>query len=62
MLWRGSLIMFDRETASLWSHVTGKAVGGPLEGHGLTPVPATQAFLTSWQALYPRGRLWASRE
>jgi hypothetical protein len=54
--------MQDRETGSWWNAVTGEALSGPLEGHGVTPVPATQAFLTSWRALYPRGRLWASRE
>jgi hypothetical protein len=47
--------MQDRETGSLWNAVTGEALGGPLEGSGLTPLPATQAFLASWRVLYPRG-------
>jgi hypothetical protein len=50
--------MQDRETGSRWNAVTGEALSGPLEGSGLTPVPATQAFLASWRVLYPRGTLW----
>ena len=31
MLWRDSLVMQDRETETLWSHVTGEAIRGPLK-------------------------------
>jgi hypothetical protein len=37
--------MEDRETGTRWNAVTGEAV-------------STQAYLTSWRALYPRGRSW----
>jgi len=54
----GGWRMVDRETGTRWNAVTGEAVSGPLTGDQLRPVPATQAYLASWQALYPRGRLW----
>jgi len=53
MLWKSSLIMFDRETRSLWSHITGKAVAGPLKGMRLTPVPAVHTTWGLWRANYP---------
>jgi len=53
-LWR----MQDRETASRWNAVTGEALAGPLAGARLPPVPATQAYLSNWRALYPKGRIW----
>ena len=31
-LWNRSLIMMDKETDSLWSHLLGEAMAGPLEG------------------------------
>lgn len=31
MLWKDSLITYDRQTRSLWRHVTGKALKGPLQ-------------------------------
>jgi hypothetical protein len=35
MLLHNSLVMFDRETRSLWSQVTGECLAGPLVGHRL---------------------------
>ncbi len=46
-LYRNSLIMFDRETRTLWSHLLGAAVDGPLEGTRLRFVSAS---LTTWAA------------
>jgi hypothetical protein len=31
-------ILWDRETGSLWNHITGKAVHGPLTGRTLAPI------------------------
>ena len=46
MLWKDSLIMYDRQTRSLWSHVTGKAMKGPLQGTVLTVYPTSMQ--TTW--------------
>lgn len=50
--------MTDRETGSRWNALTGQAVAGPLAGTSLPPVPATQAYLSNWRQLYPRGKIW----
>lgn len=47
------LVMFDRETNSLWAHINGQAVEGPLKGSELTIFPAIQTTWEQWQSAYP---------
>ncbi len=58
-LWKDSLVMYDRETGSYWSHVTGEAMSGPLEGQTLKLVPALITTWAHWKRLYPSGRVLA---
>ena len=53
LLYRDALVMYDRETDTLWSHVDGRALDGPLLGETLQPVPAIHATWKQWKALYP---------
>lgn len=41
-----SLIMYDHQTESLWSHLVGAAVTGPLKGEKLIPL---QSMFTKWE-------------
>jgi len=45
LLYNSDVLLFDRETESLWSQILGKAVSGPLSG---TPLPQLPAFHTTW--------------
>ena len=54
---RNSLIMYDRETHSLWSHLTGGAVEGPLRGARLQVVTATQTSWAAWRRAHPDTRV-----
>ncbi len=56
-LWKDSLIMYDRETGSTWSHVTGAAMDGPLKGTALKLVPALMTTWAHWKRMYPTGRV-----
>ncbi|MCK5378875.1 MAG: DUF3179 domain-containing protein [Acidobacteria bacterium] len=62
MLWRDSLIMMDKETESLWSHVLGKAVKGPMEGSTLKMLPSTQTTWAAWSKAHPKTKLLAKGE
>jgi hypothetical protein len=53
MLWRNSLIMVDRETGTWWSHVTGEALEGDLEGESLEVVTSTQTTWGEWRRAHP---------
>ena len=53
MLFRDALVMFDRETDTLWTHVDGRAIQGPLAGRTLVLVAAIHATWKQWKTLYP---------
>ncbi len=52
-LWKNVLIMYDRQTGSLWSHLMGEAVVGPLTGKRLTMYPAVMLTYAEWKKLHP---------
>jgi hypothetical protein len=52
-LYHESLIMYDRETGSLWSHFLGAAVTGPLEGSRLGFIPAAFTDWGTWLREHP---------
>jgi len=53
MLFRDGLVMYDRETDTLWTQVDGKAVKGSLMGRKLEIVPSVHATWKQWKQLYP---------
>lgn len=53
MLWRDSLVMYDRATHSLWSQVNGKAVAGPMEGRRLEELSSEQTTWGEWKHSHP---------
>jgi hypothetical protein len=55
-----SLIMYDHQTDSLWSHLVGAAVSGPMKGQKLDFL---ESMLTEWQAwkrLHPNTKVLSS--
>jgi hypothetical protein len=52
-LWKDALIMFDRETGSLWTQVSGEALRGPLEGERLRPIPSIVTTWRRWKSEHP---------
>ena len=54
MLWQSSVVLYDKETGSLWSHLLGVAKGGPLRGTRLTPIPSTITTWEQWVAAHPQ--------
>jgi hypothetical protein len=53
LLYRSDLLMFDRETGSLWSQISAKAVTGASEGQRLSLVRAGMHRLADWRAQHP---------
>jgi Protein of unknown function (DUF3179) len=53
-LWANGLIMYDHQTDSLWSHIAGQAITGPLQGAKLHMLPATRTDWATWKRLHPR--------
>ena len=48
-----ALVMYDRETETLWSQFLGEAVQGPLRGESLTLVPSRLTTWGDWKAEHP---------
>jgi hypothetical protein len=53
-LWANGLIMYDHQTDSLWSHVAGQAITGPMQGTKLHMLPATRTDWGTWKQLHPQ--------
>jgi len=48
-----SLIMYDHQTESLWSHLVGAAITGPLKGEKLKPLRSMFTRWSTWKTFYP---------
>jgi hypothetical protein len=48
-----ALVMYDRQTESLWSQILGQAIEGPLTGTQLEFVPALHTTWEAWKAEHP---------
>ena len=48
-----ALVMYDRQTESLWSQILGEAIGGPMKGAKLEFVPAIHTTWQDWKTRYP---------
>lgn len=52
-LYQSALVMYDRQTESLWTHFDGRAVIGDLIGTELTILPATMVSWSDARAAHP---------
>lgn len=53
MLWDRSLVMMDKETESLWSHLLGEAMSGKLKGAQLDSLPCEMVTWQAWRREHP---------
>lgn len=57
LLYRSDVLMYDRETESLWSQLAMKAISGPAVGKELTWLPSEQLTWKAWHEKYPHGEV-----
>lgn len=70
MLWGHNLVMVDEQTDSLWCHMLGEAMRGPLTGERLELLPAVMTDWKTWHdahpqttvAMLPRSARWLQRD
>ena len=55
MLYLSDLVMYDRQTESLWPQIRGAAVAGALTGTELTVLPASLVSWQQWREAHPDG-------
>lgn len=56
-LWNSNLIMYDRGSQSLWSHLTGESIVGEMTGIKLKRMPSEQMCYGAFRLLYPEGEV-----
>lgn len=56
-LYHSSLVMYDRQTESLWTHFDGTAVAGVLTGSALTTLPVATTSWDDFRRAFPDGRV-----
>lgn len=53
LLYNSDVLLYDRETQSLWSQIRAQAVTGPLKGGHLEAVPVLHTTWADWRARHP---------
>ncbi len=56
-LFNSALVMYDRQTESLWSHYTGQAVAGHLTGTELDFIPVQTVSFDNFLSTHPQGHV-----
>ena len=60
-LYKSDLVMYDRQSHSLWAQMEGRAIVGARAGARLTLIPANTLSFEEWRATHPAGKV-LSRE
>lgn len=60
LLHYSALLMYDRQTESLWSQVGMQSISGPLVGATLTLIPSETMTWEAWRTRYPQGQVLSS--
>jgi hypothetical protein len=53
LLYNSDLLLYDRESESLWSQIAGKAISGPLKGQRLKPLGVRHTTWSAWRRQHP---------
>ena len=57
LLYNSDVLLYDRETQSLWSQILGKAVNGPLAGTPLQSIPVAHIRWQDWKKQHPQTKV-----
>ncbi len=57
LLYQSDMLMYDRQTESLWPQIGMAAVSGPLVDQKLTWMPSAQMTWAAWRERHPDGRV-----
>lgn len=57
LLFNSDVLMYDRETNSLWSQLGMRAVSGPAVGKTLTWLPSERLTWKAWRTAHPNGEV-----
>ena len=53
LLYNSDVLLYDRQTDSLWSQIKGEAIAGPLNGTSLEQIVTSNTTWSTWKANHP---------
>jgi len=57
LLYNSDVLLYDRQTESLWSQIRKQAISGALKGQRLQQIPLEHTRWSDWRARYPKTRV-----
>jgi hypothetical protein len=54
LLYNSDVLLYDRQTESLWSQIKKQAVTGPMKGRRLSALPMTDTTWRAWRETHPK--------
>lgn len=54
LLYNSDVLLYDRQTGSLWSQLHNYAISGPMKGQPLTPLPSSHTRWDRWREQHPQ--------
>ena len=61
LLYNSDMLLYDRETESLWSQILGRAVSGPRRGESLKQLPLEHTSWQDWLKRHPDTQVLSTR-
>lgn len=61
LLHNNDMLMYDRQTDSLWSQIPGKAISGPMAGARLKRLSVSHIPWAQWKRQYPNGEVLSTK-
>jgi hypothetical protein len=61
LLYNSDMLLYDRQTQSLWSQIRRQAISGPMKGTKLQPVPVMHTQWADWKQRYPATRVLSTK-
>jgi hypothetical protein len=57
LLYNSDVLLYDRETNSLWSQIAAEAISGPRKGERLAALPTANTTWAEWRARHPHSQV-----
>lgn len=54
LLYNSDVLLYDRQTQSLWSQILSQSINGPLKGQRLQPIALSHTSWADWKKRYPK--------
>ena len=61
LLYNSDVLMYDRETESLWSQLESRSVSGVMKGEALPLLPTANTTWSEWRSRYPDSKLLSEK-